>query len=520
MFNKDFYPTPQEVIDTMLFGVEVKNKTILEPSGGKGNIVDALKSFGAKEVISCELNADLRKILSSKCRVIGENFLDLKKEDVSHINMIIANPPFSGQEKHILHMWDIAPDGCEIITLSNSTLVNSSSYSYRNSVRSIIHDFGSTQFLGDCFKTAERETGVEVVLVKLFKPKSATDETEFDGYFCEFEDEEEEGSGMIKYNEIRATVNRYVSAVKQFESVEEVSRLINNTIEPISIGSSIRFGCFQKDNIITRDTFKKELQKSAWHSVFSKLNMDKYITTSVKEDINKFVEQQTNIPFTMTNIHKMMQMIIGTHGSRMNKVIIEAFERIAGFADGNKTATETWKTNSEYMINRRFIHPSICNDYISWNRETITICDRSAERVEDIIKALCYVTGENYEKQIPLRLNFSFPYKITKNGEFITGYEKDGKFVRSYDCMGRSQNDMLDKVERLRRENPHDTYECIFTGNEWGQWHDWGFFRIRGHKKGTMHFEFKDEDVWYKFNSRVAQINGWGLPKKASKSKK
>ena len=30
----------------------------------------------------------------------------------------------------------------------------------------------------------------------------------------------------------------------------------------------------------------------------------------------------------------------------------------------------------------------------------------------------------------------------------------------------------------------------------------------------TMHFEFLDEDVWYKFNYEVAKQRGWALPKK------
>lgn len=40
-----------------------------------------------------------------------------------------------------------------------------------------------------------------------------------------------------------------------------------------------------------------------------------------------------------------------------------------------------------------------------------------------------------------------------------------------------------------------------------------GFFKIRGFKKGTMHFEFLDEEVWARFNMEVARIRGWQLPK-------
>ena len=41
MFNKDFYPTPESLIMRMFMKIE-KEQTmnILEPSAGKGNIVD------------------------------------------------------------------------------------------------------------------------------------------------------------------------------------------------------------------------------------------------------------------------------------------------------------------------------------------------------------------------------------------------------------------------------------------------------------------------------------------------
>ena len=55
MFNQDFYPTPNDVIDQMIEGVDISGKTILEPSAGKGNIVDRLNDMGAKQVLFCEI---------------------------------------------------------------------------------------------------------------------------------------------------------------------------------------------------------------------------------------------------------------------------------------------------------------------------------------------------------------------------------------------------------------------------------------------------------------------------------
>ncbi|WP_438823232.1 DUF4942 domain-containing protein, partial [Prevotella histicola] len=40
------------------------------------------------------------------------------------------------------------------------------------------------------------------------------------------------------------------------------------------------------------------------------------------------------------------------------------------------------------------------------------------------------------------------------------------------------------------------------------------YFRIKAFKKGTMHFEFLDENIWMKFNQEVAKLRGWVLPKR------
>ena len=42
--NKDFYPTPEAIINKMLCDIDFKMiHSILEPSAGKGNIVEAIK---------------------------------------------------------------------------------------------------------------------------------------------------------------------------------------------------------------------------------------------------------------------------------------------------------------------------------------------------------------------------------------------------------------------------------------------------------------------------------------------
>lgn len=482
MFNKNFYPTPTNVIERMLVGYDIQNKIILEPSAGKGDIVDYLKSNGAGEVIACEIEPNLAKILSGKCKLIASDFLSLKSEDISHVDMIVMNPPFSDDDKHILHAWNIAPPGCEIISLCNLQTLKNTYTESRKVIKETIEMNGRFDDFGSCFSTSERQTDVQVGCVYLFKPGQG--ENEFEGYFDLEPELEASQSGIVRYNYIRDIVSRYVQAVSKFDAVMEASKEINTLTNPIS-NYGIKFGAYRtgRENnygTITRDDFKKELQKQCWNKVFDDMNMDKYVTKGVRETLNRFVEKQIHVPFTVRNVYKMLEMIVGTHDDRMSKTIIEAFELICSYSADNSTAGETWKTNSNYMLNKRFIIPHICTCQYSWETEKVHLShSRVRDEIGDIVKVLCYLTGNNYDDVQPL-----------------------------YSFVHNAGND----PENNRK---------LHSPMEWGKWYYWyPFFRIRGYKKGTMHFEFINEDVWATFNQKVSQIKGWRLPNNVRTQKK
>lgn len=462
IFNRDFYPTPEKVIQEMLKISEVTNKIILEPSAGTGNIVDYCNKMGAKEVLTCEINDKFRAVLAEKSHVIGADFLELKAEDISHIDMIVMNPPFSTIKQHILHAWDIAPGGCEIISLANNSLVTSSYFGNdkdKQRILELIETNGSDEYLGNVFSNSEeRQTDVCVSVIRLYKPK--TDQIEFEDYFTdEADDPEYAAYGIMPYNFVRDCVNRYVEAVKQFDSVMEASNTINGLLDGIG-AKSIHFGATGKNSEnITRDRFKKQIQKDAWKWIFRKFNIEKFITSKVMADINSFVELQQNIPFTMKNIYKMVEIIIMNRDNFFNQALCEAFDTICGFSSENSTAGEKWKTNSNYMVNKKFIVPWGCR--ITYGGR---VSFGETGKMEDVTKALCNLMGTSYEKM---------------------------------ECL-------------------YDLERRIWFGT----WFEWGFFRIKCFKKGTIHFEFLDEDVWYKFNQTVAKSRGWSLPTMSNTTKK
>ena len=487
--NPDFYPTPQELIDQMLLEVDVRSKVVLEPSAGKGDIVTSLLDAGAKEVLACENDTNLLWTLQMeqsgdpRFRFLKEDFLQVTREEVSHVDAIIMNPPFSSAQHHILHAWEIAPEGCTLVALCNADSFQHNGTQAWQKVREAVEAHGRSLTFVNAFATAQRQSNVLVSLLTLRKETAAADP--FADYFLQEEDDIPAGgtqAGLMPYNAVRDIVNRYVEACRKFNEVDRLSKEINALAqydEPKGENSPygyhpylpITFGARQRDGngtSVTFETYKKELQKYYWDVIFHKLNLEKYSTSKLREQLSRFVEQQHGMPFTMKNIYAVLDIVIQTNGQRMRQALVEAFEQICSFSAENSTAGEKWKTNADYMVNRRFIVPDIANGYHWYSNEPweyVHISDYGRRAMDDIVKALCFITGTRYE-DVPS----------------ITQLEDDRA--------------------------------------PWGQWVDWGFFRIRLYKKGTAHCEFRDEETWCRFNAEVARIKGWALPKNTKGAKK
>lgn len=468
MFNKDFYPTPDHVIDMM--GIDCRDKVVLEPSAGKGNIVNWLKANGAAEVLACEKNEDLAQIVKSKARLIGNDFLNVTAEQISHVNMIVMNPPFSADETHILHAWEIAPPGCEIISLSNWETLASAYTGKRRELQRLIRDNGTEQNLGDVFANAERKTGVEIGLVRLFKPSAG--ESEFEGFFMEEDEEQPQENGVMRFDAVRDIVQRYVYAVKCWDEYEVISNKMAELTRPFKIGRfSLEIGY---DNEVTsREAFKKELQKRAWKTLFHMMNLNKYVTSGVMKDINKFVEQRSQYPFTMKNIYHMFDIIVGTREQTFDKALVEAVDNFTMHTNENRFNVEGWKTNAGHMLNKKFIVGWTFNFY-SYTGYLTPSHGYRFDYMQDLTKVLCALTGENYDKLKTL-----------------------------YNCC------------RDVKPQPNEWFNWDF---EWTEGDEIktkpGFFKVKGFKKGTMHVQFQDPKVWELLNRRYAKIKGQVLPEK------
>ncbi len=115
-----FFPTPRPVIERMLVWADVEpSHRVLEPSCGKGDIVDALKeAYPNLQLVAIEHNHVLADILSAKGHTV--EFGDFLQH-AGEYDRIVMNPPFEGGQDmtHIQHAYSLlAPRGRLVSVIS------------------------------------------------------------------------------------------------------------------------------------------------------------------------------------------------------------------------------------------------------------------------------------------------------------------------------------------------------------------------------------------------------------------
>lgn len=505
-FNPDFYPTPPEVVRKMIepYADRLRKATILEPSAGSGAILDILVKEGVekeynvnghvcsdtvwadpKRVYSIESDPDLRLKLHEKgYRVIATDFLAFRPEH--RFDLVVMNPPFRNGDDHLLHAWDILPGGDIACLLNAETLLNPYTAA-RKRLAAIIAENGSSEILGPVFKDALRTTDVEVALVRLHK-KPAEDPFRVDvGGFArenapDFGALAGETDTVMVSNKLDAYIRCWdltkAAALEFIRSFARFRFFVNaflpddqrgdNAVEHILKSlKDIRYSHDSMADVYNR--FLDTTKASAWNTIIQQIGFGKYMTSGLRQTLDEFRTAQGAMEISKENINTLFLFVMQNIGTIMDKSVVEVYDLFTRFYDGNTSCDEGWKTNKRFRCNRKVILPNAAdagykpqvfgyNEYFSPHYDA---------RLSDIDKAMCWLSGRNY----------------------------DSMDSRIFDVCNHYRECMPDKA------SIETALRCIRVGDQ--DWHESAFFRIRAFKKGTVHLEFKDEDLWNKFNITV-----------------
>lgn len=487
MFNKNFYPTPKEIIEKMIELSEVLKKPlpglkILEPSAGKGDIIEYINRKYINydiNISAIEIEPELQAILKTKkCKLIAYDFLKYSTNTL--YDLIIMNPPFSEGVKHLLKAIEIMKTGEIICLLNSQTIENLHSFERKKLKEELNKHNAKIIKLSDCFKNAERKSNVDTVMIYINKNEELQSNILKDLKYQKKNIEELEiksnAKDLMTSDIIRQKVDTYNAFLKTIPKAFECLRSLK------SYGFGIRYTDIadlmfsaMSENIET--SYKKFYNKSeeivrknAWESVFRDTKIAQTLTQKTREELELLKKERGDMEFNSENIDNLIEILYLNKNKILESCIIEAFDYLTKYHKENRVHVEGWKTNDKYKVNRKFILPFVIEikkygNYESWGYNYSTL-----NKLDDLDRAICHIAGINYGD--------IFKKNIT--------------------------------ISEIIREDVNKERNGYFD------WIESEFFKIRYYKKGTAHFIFKDEYFWKMFNLIACKGKNW-LPKNNTK---
>jgi len=490
MFHDEFYPTPPAIAKRVLQKVNCHGKNVLDPSCGKGDMVKTLTSrdfyfefeknghgmfVTPSNVFGIELIPDLQEISKSHgIRILGDDFFDTEIDFA--IDVIYMNPPFSNGDKHLLRAWDIVAPGGTVVCLLNLETITNPYSKTRQMLNKIIVANGKVENWGKCFKDAEKTTNVDVACVILNKPE----EKERFKYKGDFEKEKKinldstdltDTGGLVKMDLIDALVDAYSSSKIEFENLliqlSKTNTITNAFARPngsgnINIPEILKN--YSHNPQTTYNTFCADLKRKAWAYIIEKTKIREIATSKLKSDLDKFLNEQSDIAFNKKNITAVVEMLYLNGGTYMYGALVDVFDKLCSYDAENKTHWEGWKTNDSYKVNYKVIYPWGVTFDKTYSSRPWSFNHRNGCFFDDLDIALCFVSGNKIDN--------------------IHGTEK---------------------AIRNAIERSNNNYANSTKGES-------TFFEFQFYKKGTIHLWFKDEETWTRFNVMAAEGKHWLPP--------
>ena len=477
--NPDFYPTPKILAKRMLEKIKGHPKRILEPSAGKGDLVDAILDhfdgyrMGRAEVFCIEADPVLQATLrGSRHTVIDSDFLEFAGPD--KFDALVMNPPFSEGDKHLLKAIDIMYRG-EIVCLINAeTLRNPHTNTRKLLARRLEELEAEIEFIEGAFQDAERSTGVDVALVYIRIENSVDNDL-----FAGADDIDEGCTESVSDNHELATGKGIAEIVAEYSQVVQLGtetivsfyRNYPKTHKYLTLNdvggklSSRRDG---KDrttlmqNAVNR--LVADVRVDFWRKVLDLREVRSRMTSKKMSEFEHALSQHSQLDFTEKNIRCFVLNLIGGYEQTLTEAVIEIFDKLSdrhsyrgGDNEKNIHYFNGWKTNKSFKVGKRVVVPFpgghgssafYDHDFGKWK-----LGWEAARELRDIDTVMNYFDGMN-------------------------GYISLKQAIEDTFARGESSG--------------YSTY-----------------FKFTCHKKGTVHLTFLDDDILRRFNVVACRGKGW-----------
>lgn len=372
--NQDFYPTPKELVQKMIDKLPKslrEYKYILEPSCGKGNIIDYTKeiyreTYGGSYYREVDPNKYLTfdgveqdENLISLCRgkginIVWNDFLSL--DPPRFYDLILMNPPFANGDKHLSKAINIQKrTGGTIVCILNAETIKNPYTNNRQALLNKLNEYNSDiEYIEQAFTDAERKTNVEIALIYLEIPMADTTsmfEKEFkrENINLNFNDI---NSLTVKMNPLEKLVFEYniikKSTISLYQEQIKTDKLLN--------GLGVDYKIILNGGLSINE-FLEKLNLEFWERFIEVSEFKKKLPTKLRDSFQCDMQKQKNIAFTIENLQYFYEQLM--------KAIPKSYEETVGIVFNTLTSKHSytgsaynktihyfdgWKSNCCYMI--------------------------------------------------------------------------------------------------------------------------------------------------------------------------
>lgn len=475
---KNFYPTPKHLVEKMFNKLQDINsiKYILEPSAGKGDILDYIKDNlrGRYECRCIEKDNTLQATLTGKgYAVIDNDFLTYSGLD--SFDVILMNPPFDEGDKHLLKAMNILYSGQIVCILNSETIKNPYSNIRKDLVDKLNSLNADIEYIPDAFLDSERKTAVEIAFIYIDMRKDLNKELL---------------EGVETADKIEDTIDYEDKAVVSQKPISNMVEAYNKTIESGMTVLKTYFQNYDKIgsfiNILSNDAsrhymsktdinsvlnsklneFVESVRKDYWRRILDIKEVKNRMTESKLKMFYRQIDTQCSYDFTESNIRQFIQNLIDSYQSILTDAVNDIFDLMsAQHSYYNETSKNIhyyngWKTNKAYYVNKKVIIP-IWGLFDSYS-QSLKLDYEAELKLNDIDKVMNYFDG-------------------------LKEYRSIAKSLKVALSLGETRN--------IKSE----------------------YFIISIFKKGTIHLTFRNEDIRRRFNIEAGKKKNWLPPSYGTK---
>ena len=423
--NSDFYPTPDALAGKLIAGVDWKGvKDILEPSAGKGDLVEAVDrmreqhkysekirgaAMGSEKFFDViELDYNLRLILRGKgLRLVGDDFLQYRSQ--KRYDLIIMNPPFSAGAAHLLHAIELQQNGGQIACLLNAETIRNPYTNERKLLKKKLAEYGARiEFVKNGFRKAERKSDVEVAVIHINIPRPHRESTILEGakkaVEKDYSDQRQDSNQIVIADEILSLIEYFnVEARAGIDFLLAYDALLPNIMAGTGVYAKpmielkVRDREFSGASNETINEYLRCLRYKYWNLLLDKPQLKEKMTSQMQNDFHSKLRDMAEYDFDRHNVMQVfydiqLQLQQGVEDSieGLFSKLSEEHSWSRDINNDNVHYYNGWATNKAWKVGMKVILPINGFSSYSWKPDELDSYS-IAGTISDMERTLTYL---------------------------------------------------------------------------------------------------------------------------------